>query len=156
VLIKAGIRGQETIHCPEDFGGDIQEAVMAINTEDKRRFPRIQEQTTMLVRTLGKGGVEGFCKGGVLGLGGCEFSSETEIAKGTTIELLIAVESRVVRVGAKVVTQRRGSESGYIVGVKFTSVRKRDWEMLESLFALEGLDDKTQGKSAVNKKTAVA
>jgi hypothetical protein len=129
---------------------------MAIDTDDKRRFPRIQEQTTMLVRTLGKGGVEGFCKGGVLGLGGCEFSSKTEVPKGTSIELLIAVESRVVRVGAKVVTQRRGSEGGYMVGVKFTSVRKRDMEMLESLFALEGLEEKSSGKSAADSKSAVA
>lgn len=107
---------------------------------DKRRFPRMQEQTTMLVRTLGKGGVESFCKGGVLGLGGCEFASKTRIAKGTTIELLIAVDSRVVRVGAKVVTQRRDHDEGFMVGVKFTSVKKRDMEMLESLFALEGME----------------
>ena len=129
---------------------------MPIDGVDKRRFPRMEEQTTMLVRTLGKGGIEGFCKGGVLGLGGCEFSSTTRIDKGSSLELLIAVENRVVRAGAKVITERRNSEGGYIVGVKFTSIRKRDWEMLESLFALEGFGDKKQGKPSSKSKTAVA
>ena len=129
---------------------------MALDDIDKRRFPRMEEQTTILVRTLGKGGIEGFCKGGVLGLGGCEFSSTTGIAKGTSLELLIAVESRVVRAGAKVITQRDMGADGYIVGVKFTSIRKRDREMLESLFALEGLAAKASVKPGRSSKTAVA
>ena len=129
---------------------------MSLNGVDKRRFPRMEEQTTMLVRTLGKGGIEGFCKGGVLGLGGCEFASTTQIEKGTSLELLIAVENRVVRAGAKVITERKNSEGGFIVGVKFTSIRKRDWEMLESLFAIEGIEGKKSAKATTNSKTAVA
>ena len=139
---------------------DEQEVQMLIDGIDKRRFPRMEEQTTMLVRTLGKGGAEGFCKGGVLGLGGCEFSSRTVIGKGTSIELLIAVENRVVRVGAKVVTQRADGEGGFMIGVKFTSIHKRDWEMLESLLALEGHEVKTPAKKSApaskTAKTAVA
>jgi hypothetical protein len=105
----------------------------------QRRFPRVSESYALLVRRVGPGNPEGLFKTNNLGLGGCEFHSDSGFGVGSRLDVLISIERRVICVSGRVVYERKGADGGFGVGVEFRRVPARAKEMLESLFELEGL-----------------
>ncbi len=117
-----------------------------------RRFPRLLENHSMLVRKMGPQKMEGFYKTNDLGLGGCEFTSEEIFGEGAVLEILISLDNRLVRAYGTVVYERRKGKADLGVGVEFTRIEGSAQEMLESLFELEGYTAQFKDK----KQTAVA
>ncbi len=99
-----------------------------------RRFPRIPAEHAVLVRKVAPEGVEGFVKTRVLGLGGCMFRSDQEIGVGTTLELLLSVDDRVVKAAGEVVYERPAPGGEREVGVAFLHVAKEDLAVILELF----------------------
>ena len=102
---------------------------------EKRRFPRIPAEHTVLVKKLGGEAVEEFGKTRVVGLGGCCFTSDAPIGIGSAIEVLISVGGRVVKARGKVIYEKFREEAKLEVGMEFVTIDPRDRQILESLLS---------------------
>jgi PilZ domain-containing protein len=100
-----------------------------------RRFPRVQAEHSALVRLLGGQPIEEFARTRVVGLGGCMFLSEEPLGFGSLLEVLIAMEGRVLRTDARVVYEIPREDLRHEVGVEFLRVSPGDRALLENLVA---------------------
>ena len=100
----------------------------------KRRFPRVEYVTPMLVKRIGLRAEENeqITRTQVLGLGGCMFTSESMLGLNTMLALLITVRGRVLRTKARVAWERR-SPREVEVGVEFLHLDLPDRALLESV-----------------------
>lgn len=101
---------------------------------NKRRFPRISSEHTVLVKKLGPEVTETFVKTRQVGLGGCMFINEAPLEAGTIIEMLISVNLRVVTALARVVYEIPNADGGSQIGVEFVEISPADREVIEGLF----------------------
>jgi hypothetical protein len=108
-----------------------------------RRFPRIPAEHAVMVRLLGGPRFEGFAKTRVIGLGGCMFVNRESLGYGSLMELLIAVQGRVIRADARVAYEIPKGEKEHQVGVEFLRLHPTDRALLSSLIA------RAQGEPAV-------
>ncbi len=99
----------------------------------KRRFPRVEYVTPMLVKRIGRAEEhEQITRTQVLGLGGCMFTSEAMLGMNSILALLITVKGRVLRTKARVAWERR-SPREVEVGVEFLHLDHGDRTLLESV-----------------------
>jgi hypothetical protein len=108
---------------------------MTEDRAEKRRFPRLPSENTVLVKKLGTGPLEEFAKTRVVGLGGCSFASDTALEPEARIEMYIAVSGKVVMALARVADLRTGEDGKTLVGVEFLEISPEDREVLERLLA---------------------
>jgi hypothetical protein len=101
----------------------------------KRRFPRVPAEHSILVRLLGGPRFEGFARTRTIGLGGCMFVIPESLGYGSLIELLIAVDGRVLKTDARVAYEIRKGRSQHQVGVEFLRVAPGDRAVLDGLIA---------------------
>jgi c-di-GMP-binding flagellar brake protein YcgR len=102
--------------------------------EQRRRYPRIPSENTVLVRKLGPDEVEGFTKTRTVGLGGCMFLSDRTFGEGSYVDLLIAVRHTVIKALAKVVYEHTGRDGAIEIGVEFVQISETDRRLLEVLW----------------------
>ncbi|HVT45566.1 MAG TPA: PilZ domain-containing protein [Thermoanaerobaculia bacterium] len=119
---------------------------MATERRQKRRFPRIAAHLAVLVKKLGDAPVEEIARTKSMGLGGCAFISSETLPKGSELEILIAVDRRVVKARGRVVYQL-ALNNAFEVGVEFLAMRAADRRILEKLF--EKAPPKTRKRIAV-------
>ena len=100
-----------------------------------RRFPRARSEHSALVRLLGGEPFEEFARTRVVGLGGCMFLAEEPLGFGSLLEVMIALEGRVVRADARVVYEIPRPDLRHEVGVEFLRVSNDDRALLASLVA---------------------
>jgi hypothetical protein len=100
----------------------------------KRRFPRVEYVTPMLVKRIGGRAEEHeqITRTQVLGLGGCMFTSESMLGMNSILALLITVRGRVLRTKARVAWERR-SPREVEVGVEFLHLDLGDRALLETV-----------------------
>lgn len=106
-----------------------------LRTQPIRRFPRAHSEHPALVRLLGGPRFEDFARTQTLGLGGCMFVSRASLGYGSLMELLIALEGRVVKTDARVVYEHPKGDDRLEVGVEFLRVSATDRALIESLVA---------------------
>ncbi|HZF13547.1 MAG TPA: PilZ domain-containing protein, partial [Thermoanaerobaculia bacterium] len=85
-----------------------------------------------MVRLLGGPRFEGFAKTRVIGLGGCMFVNRESLGYGSLMELLIAVQGRVIRADARVAYEIPKGEKEHQVGVEFLRLHPSDRALLSS------------------------
>lgn len=100
-----------------------------------RRFPRVRSEHSALIRLLGGEPFEEFARTKVVGLGGCMFLSEESLGFGSLLEVLIALEGKIVRTDARVVYEIPREDFRHEVGVEFLRVNGDDRAALASLVA---------------------
>lgn len=100
-----------------------------------RKFPRVPAEHAVMVRLLGGPSFEGFAKTRVIGLGGCMFVNRESLGYGSLMELLIAIEGRVIRADARVAYEIPKGEREHQVGVEFLRLHPNDRTLLSSLIA---------------------
>jgi len=98
---------------------------------NKRRFPRIASEHVALIRTTGPGEAEGFAKTKSLGLGGCGFVTDSPIALGSEVQLLISLAGRAIAATAKVVYSLP-SEGRFETGVEFSEIDPAELAFIKS------------------------
>jgi hypothetical protein len=100
----------------------------------KRRFPRVEYVTPMLVKRIGgrSDEHEQITRTQTLGLGGCMFTSESMLGMNSILALLITVRGRVLRTKARVAWERR-SPREVEVGGEFQNHDRGDRARLESV-----------------------
>jgi hypothetical protein len=103
----------------------------------------VRAEHSALVRLLGGETVEEFARTRVVGLGGCMFLSEQPLGFGSLLEVLIALEGRVVRTDARVVYEIPRADLRHEVGVEFLRVSAGDRALLESLVARKAAAEAT-------------
>jgi hypothetical protein len=106
-----------------------------MQTRAARRFPRARSEHSALVRLLGGEPFEEFARTRVVGLGGCMFLSEAPLGFGSLLEVMIALEGRVVRADARVVYEIPRHDLRHEVGVEFLRLSSDDRALLASLVA---------------------
>ena len=99
-----------------------------------RQFPRISNQSAVLVKKLGGDAVEDLAPTTNVGLGGCRFLSNEQLGVGSNLELLLSVDHQVVRSTARVVHERVLEDGRYEVGAEFLSLPEDDRHVIEKLF----------------------
>ena len=100
----------------------------------RRRYPRIPAAATVLVSQVDGRAVDQFARTSTVGLGGCGFLYQEELAPGSIVELMIAVRPVAVRTLARVVYQRPvASADATEVGVEFLALDDQDRQKLEAL-----------------------
>jgi len=97
----------------------------------RRRFPRIATQHVALVRSVGAPDAEGFAKTRSLGLGGCGFVTDAELAVDDEVELLLSLAGRAISARARVVyiLPANGRQEA---GVEFVDIDPADLAFLKS------------------------
>lgn len=100
----------------------------------KRRFPRVEYVTPLLVKRVGARTEEHeqISRTQTLGLGGCMFTSEKMLGLNSMLALLITVRGQVLRTKARVAWERR-SPREIEVGVEFLHLALDDRTLLESV-----------------------
>jgi hypothetical protein len=97
----------------------------------KRRFPRVATQHVALVRAVGSSEAEGFAKTRSLGLGGCGFVTDAELAVGDEVELLLSLAGRAISARARVV-YILPADGRQEAGVEFVDIDPADLAFLKS------------------------
>lgn len=97
----------------------------------KRRFPRIASEHVALVQARAGQDAEGFAKTRSLGLGGCGFVTDTELAVGDAVSLLLSLAGRAISAQARVVYVAP-ADGRHEVGVEFTEIDPADQAFLKS------------------------
>ncbi len=100
----------------------------------KRRFPRVDYVTPMLIKRVGvlSDEHEQISRTQVLGLGGCMFTSERALGVNSMLALLITVKGRVLRAKARVAWEQRVPREVRI-GVEFLHLDHTDRALLETV-----------------------
>lgn len=100
----------------------------------RRRYPRISSQHAVLVKRLGEEELEGFGRTKTMAVGGCSFVSDESYGEGSALELLIAVEHRVVSSRGRVVYENPLEDGRFEVGVEFLQLDDSDLEVIQKIF----------------------
>lgn len=104
---------------------------MSDHHPNKRRFPRIASEHVALVSSRGGNESEGFAKTRSLGLGGCSFVTDAELAVGDGVQLLLSLAGRAISAQARVVyVLPEGGRRE--VGVEFVEIEPADLAFLKS------------------------
>ena len=105
-------------------------------SEELRRFPRIASRHSVLVKKVGDRGdqVEEFGSTKTIALGGCSFTALERLGVGSDLELLIAVEGRVINASAHVVYERAMVDGRFEVGVEWVRLDPADAARITELF----------------------
>ena len=98
----------------------------------QRRFPRIPSKNHVFVKKLQDETMGSFSKTLELGLGGCMFVSNETWEPGTTLNMLISVQDRVIEAKARVVYERP-RDSQFEMGVEFLELDPIERVILEKL-----------------------
>jgi len=106
----------------------------------KRRFPRIASEHVALVRATGATESEGFAKTRSLGLGGCGFVTDTPLAVGDGVELLLSLAGRAVSANARVVYVLPVGDR-HEIGVEFVEIDPADLAFLKSRLPEDAVAD---------------
>ena len=101
---------------------------------ENRAFPRIPaEHSALIKRVRGDGSPsEALARTKVLGLGGCLLLAEEPLGRGSLLEVLIALEGRVVRTDARVVYEIPLGDLRHEVGVQFLGLEPTDRALIAS------------------------
>jgi hypothetical protein len=108
---------------------------MADSFAEKRRFPRLPAEHTVLVKRLGPGATEEFAKTQTVSLGGCRVVTDSSLGLGAGVELLISVRGGVVRAQGRVVYEIPKGDGNFLIGVEFLRMATGDLKLLQDLFA---------------------
>lgn len=100
----------------------------------RRRFPRIASQHSVLVKRLGGSDLEEFARTKTMAVGGCSFVSDEPIGVSSALELLIAVDHRVITARGRVIYERGLEDGRTEVGVEFVKLDDRDAEAIQRVF----------------------
>ena len=103
-------------------------------TEGTRRFPRIASHHSVLVKSVGDDAVEQFVRTRTIAVGGCSFITDQTFGVGALIDLLIAIEHRVITATARVVYERPIEGMRKEIGVQFLKITDEDAEAITKLF----------------------
>jgi hypothetical protein len=98
---------------------------------NKRRFPRIASAHVALVSSSRPEEGGGFGRTISLGLGGCGFVTDAELAVGDDVELLLSLGGRAISSRARVVYTLPAGERRE-VGVEFVDIDPADLAFLKS------------------------
>lgn len=107
----------------------------------RRRYPRISSQHAVLVKRLGDSELEGFAHTKTMAVGGCCFITSEEYGDGAALELLIAVEHRVITARGRVVYESQLDDGRYEIGVEFAALDEGDLEAIQRIFEKPVLSD---------------
>jgi hypothetical protein len=129
---------------------------MVAQSTQKRRFPRIAETHTVMVRRADSGLIEGFANTKDISTGGCEFSSYSKIEIGVSLDLMLSLDNRIIKVCARVLRQTPRKLGGHCIGVEFTIIEDQAREMLASLIALENISSRNPVEQCPTSGSAVA
>ncbi|MGE5233026.1 MAG: PilZ domain-containing protein [Acidobacteriota bacterium] len=99
----------------------------------KRRYPRVEFATPILVKRVGESAPEQMTRTQVLGLGGCMFLSGRTFGPNALLALMLTVRGRVLRAKARVAYERRRPQNEIEVGVEFLHLDALDTALLESV-----------------------
>lgn len=100
----------------------------------RRRYPRIASNHSVLVRKTAGEGLEAFAHTTTIAVGGCSFISDERFGEGSPLELLIAVDHRVISAPARVVYERATVDGRNEIGVEFGNVSEEDAEAIQRIF----------------------
>lgn len=104
---------------------------MSEEQPNKRRFPRIASEHVALVSSTRAEDSEGFAKTVSLGLGGCGFVTDADLAENDVVQLLISLAGRAISTRARVVYSLPVG-GRYEVGVEFVDIDSADLAFLKS------------------------
>jgi hypothetical protein len=100
----------------------------------QRRFPRIDSENAVLVRSMGAYRREGFAKTRVVGLGGCMIVSDEPLGVGAYLDLALVIRGALAHSKGRVVYEiPRGGEE-VEVGVQFLGISPENREVIDGLF----------------------
>lgn len=100
----------------------------------ERRFPRVAAHHSLLVKKLDGDALEEFATTRTIAVGGCSFISDEPLGIGSRIELLIAIDQRVVKAQGSVIYENPLAHGRQEVGVEFSALEHDDAEVIEHLF----------------------
>lgn len=106
-------------------------------TEESRRFPRIASRHSVLVKKVGDRDdreVEEFASTNTIALGGCSFNALERLGVNSNVELLIAVDGRVINASGRVVYERDLSDGRFEIGVEWVRLDAEDASRIADLF----------------------
>lgn len=106
-------------------------------SEELRRFPRIASRHSVLVKKVGERGdhlVEEFGSTKTIALGGCSFTALEKLGTNSDVELLIAVEGRVINASGRVVYERDLPDGRFEIGVEWARLEPADASRIAELF----------------------
>lgn len=101
---------------------------------ERRRYPRIRSENTVLVRKVGPDTFDSLTKTKDLGPGGCSFMSAEAIGCGVEVELTISVGGQGMQVRGRVIHEQFLRNGTFDVGVQFLGVTAEDAKRIEALF----------------------
>lgn len=110
---------------------------MSISTSEKRRFPRLDSVHLVSYTQLDEGQNTldmGICKSLKLSLGGITIETHRSFPVNALLELVIAMEERLVRLKGRVVHAREARKGKHEVGVCFTEVQEKDLIQINRFF----------------------
>ena len=100
----------------------------------QRRFPRIDSENSVLVRSLGAVRQEGLVKTRVVGLGGCMFVNDEPLGVGTFLDLALAISGDVAHTQGRIVYEIPRREGVLEVGVEFLGLSDEGRSLIGALF----------------------
>lgn len=112
---------------------------MSEEPRPRRKYPRIASHHSVLVRKAAGEALEAFARTRTMALGGCSFISPEAFGEGAPLELLIAIDHRVISVKARVVYERATDDGRSEIGVEFGPLAEEDAEAIHRVF--ENPDD---------------
>jgi c-di-GMP-binding flagellar brake protein YcgR len=110
---------------------------MMNSISEKRRFPRLDSVHLVSYTQLDEdhNPVDmGICKSLDLSLGGVTIETHRTFPVNTGLEMVIAIEERLVRLRGRVVHQREVGEGKHEIGVCFTEVDEEDRAAIQDFF----------------------
>ncbi len=103
----------------------------------RRRFPRLPVENKVLVRDPADSPRAAFSETKSVGLGGCGFHSDLPLEVDQRVEILILVETRLIKAKARVAYARLMDGGGFDAGVEFIELKERDRAILQGLLDSE-------------------
>lgn len=100
----------------------------------RRRYPRIASHHSVLVRKAAGEALEAFAHTTTMAIGGCSFISQETFGEGAALELLIAIDHRVISAKARVVYERPADDGRNEIGVEFAPLAEEDAGAIHRIF----------------------
>jgi len=116
---------------------NITRGQMSISTPEKRRFPRLDSVHLVSYTQLDdeKNTLDmGICKSLDLSLGGVTIQTHRSFPVNALLEMVIAIEERLVRLKGRVVHARKAGKGKHEIGVCFTEVEEQDRAGIQHFF----------------------
>jgi hypothetical protein len=113
-----------------------QQRIMDDGSKDRRQFPRIAAEHTVLIESVDHS-TTGFARTQVVALGGCGFLTRETLDLGDELDLLVTLGGRILRVRARTVYTRSAPDGRNEVGVEFLEISEEDLRLLEGALVVE-------------------